>query len=190
MNQYFDAAFYDLMFWEGGDNVTSDEVDAGGTTKYGISLRFIKNIPLSESDIDGDGHVTERDIRSLTSETAKAFYRKYFWLHYQLGNIDSEPVAVKLLNIFVNMRGRSAGRIAQRALKACGVFDVKEDGYLGPLSFDAINELTVSNSLVAMYLAAIRSEQAGFYRLVVQHDQSQKKFLTGWLNRAYDQKPN
>ena len=188
MNHFFDIAFFKLMYWEGHAHYTDDKDDAGGATKFGISLRFLKSLPLDEADIDRDGHVTANDIKSLTDFTAKAFYRKYFWLHYQLGNIEREPVATKLLNIFVNMRGLTAARVAQRALASCGIHDVKEDGYLGPLSFAAINEITCSDSLTAMYLAALRAHQEAIYRLICAENPTQNKFLAGWIRRARDQK--
>ncbi len=174
------------MYWEGGALFHAVLGDAGGATKYGISLRFLKNLPLDESDIDQSGHVTSRDIKELTEEKAKAFYRKHFWLHYQLGEIEREPVSTKLLNIFVNMRGRTAGRVAQRALASCGIHDVKEDGYLGPLSFAGINEITCSDALTAMYLAALRAQQEAIYRLICANNPTQTKFLNGWLRRARD----
>ena len=188
MSRFFDSAFSQLMYWEGGNKFHEVEGDSGGATKYGISLRFLKRLPLEESDIDGDGHVTANDIRSLDEKTVRAFYLKHFWIHYQLGYIENESIAIKLLNIYVNMRGRAAGRVAQRALASCQVHDVKEDGYLGPLSFSAINELTCSPSLTAMYLAALRAHQEGVYRLIVANNSSQDKFLNGWLRRARDQR--
>ena len=188
MSHFFDTAFFKLMFWEGGGVFHKVPGDQGGATNYGISLRFLKSLPLDESDVDRDGHVTEADIKALTDFTAKAFYRKHFWLHYQLGEIEREPVATKLLNIFVNMRGQTAARVAQRALASCGIHDVKEDGYLGPLSFAAINEITCSDSLTAMYLAALRAHQESIYRLICAADPTQNKFLNGWIRRARDER--
>ena len=188
MSRFFDSAFKQLMYWEGGGRFHKVSGDTGGATKYGISLRFLKNLPLDESDIDSDGHVTERDIAQLTEEKARAFYLKHFWIHYQLGYVEREVIAIKLLNIFVNMRGRTSGRVAQRALASCHIHDVKEDGYLGPLSFAAINEATCSPSLTAMYLCSLRAHQEGIYRLIVANNPKQEKFLSGWLRRARDQK--
>lgn len=188
MSIHFDSAFNQLMYWEGGGKFHSVSGDAGGATNYGISLRFLRGLPLDEADLDKDGHVTENDIKSLTEKTARAFYLKHFWLHYQLGNIENEQVAIKLLNIFVNMRGKTAALVAQRALQSCHVHDVKEDGYLGVLSFAAINEATCSPSLTAMYLCALRAHQEGVYRLIVAANPTQDKFLNGWLRRARDQK--
>ena len=188
MSVFFDSAFNQLMYWEGGGKFHEVLGDAGGATNYGISLRLLKNLPLDQADIDGDGHITANDIRLLTKEKARAFYLKHFWIHYQLGNIENEYIAIKLLNIFVNMRGRTAGRVAQRALASCQVHDVKEDGYLGPFSFAAINASTCSPSLCAMFLCSLRAHQEGIYRLIVAHNKSQEKFLKGWLRRARDKK--
>ena len=187
MSRYFDAAFKDLMPWE-GYRLHDVNGDFGGATKFGISLRFMKNLPLEISDIDRDGHVTPLDVAALTIDQARAYYLKYFWIHYQLGNFESEAVAIKLLNIFVNMRGRVAGRTAQRALASCGVRDVKEDGYLGPISQAEINAVSCSPSLTAMFLSALRAQQEGVYRLIVAHNPTQRKFLSGWIRRARDQK--
>lgn len=186
MSHFFDAAFNNLMRWEGGGEYHKVLGDAGGATKYGVSLRFLKSLPPEASDINGDGHVTEDDIRSLTEDRARGFYLKHFWLHYQLGAFESEPVAIKLLNIFVNMRGRVAGRVAQRAIGCCGVHGIKEDGYLGPISQAEINQITCSPSLTAMYLAALRAQQESIYRLIVAHNPLQRKFLEGWIRRARD----
>lgn len=188
MTKYFDAAWHDLQYWEGYGKFHRVPGDPGGATKWGTSLRFIANLPLDEADIDGDGHVTERDIAVLTEDQAKAFCRKHFWLHYQLGAIESLPVATKLLNMFFNMRGRTAGRVAQRALASCGIHDVAEDGYIGPLTQAAINDLCCAPDLVALYLVALRAQQEGVYRLIVANMPELRKFLAGWLRRARDHK--
>ena len=188
MGFFFDSAFKNLMYWEGGDKYHEIKGDSGGATKYGISLRFIKNLPLDDSDINHDGHVTALDIEALDESTSKAFYRKYFWFHYQLGNIETEQVASKIFTIFVNMRGRTAAKVVQRALASCKVRGIKEDGRLGPLSFAAINEVTCDCSLTAMYLTALRAHQESVYRLIAARNSTQTKFLNGWIKRARDEK--
>ena len=67
----------------------------------------------------------------------------------------------------------------QRALRSCD-FNVVEDGYIGPKTLDAINDAN-PNEL----LAAIRSEAAGFYRLIAEKQPNYRRYLIGWLNRAY-----
>ena len=188
MSRYFDAGYKVAQVLEGGSTYHEIAGDNGGATKYGISLRFIENLPIDASDINRDGHVTKDDIAALTDANARGFYLKYFWIKYQLNNFENESVAIKLFTMFINMRSRVVGRIAQRALASCGVFGVKEDGYLGPLSQAEINQVSCSPSLTAMFLAALRAHQEGVYRLIVAHDPAQEKFLTGWIRRARDQR--
>lgn len=173
----FEYAFVSLLEREGGYNNLT--FDYGLATNFGISLRFAQRLPLSDVDVDGDGHITQEDIRELTEDDAEHIYRVYFWDYYKLDNINSASVAAKAFHLFVNMRGRNAGKILQRACRACG-HTLVEDGLIGSKSFAGINSLDEN-----ILFAAICSEAAGFYRCRVAEDVDQKPFLKGWLNRAY-----
>ncbi len=173
----FALAFTALMEEEGGySNLTADH---GGATNFGISLRFLKLLPEDQADITGDGHVDIEDIRALSIDDAEHFYRWHFWDHYRLDQVLTHWPAVKLFGMFVNMRGRVAAAAAQRALLACG-YHVSVDGILGSKSFRAINSANQR-----AYVAALRSEQAWIYRRIVERDDEQGIFLSGWLRRAY-----
>jgi P2 family phage contractile tail tube protein len=52
------------------------------------------------------------------------------------------------------------------------------------IEIDPIN--MIGNVNGADLLAALKSEAAGFYRLIAQANPSQQKFINGWLQRAYD----
>lgn len=188
MQEHFESAFQSLMYWEGGGQYHIVKGDRGLATKYGISLRFLKGLPLEAADIDRNGHVTKEDIEALTKDNARSFYARYFWYHYGIDRIESAGVSSKLLNIFVNMRGRVAGRVAQRALGSVGVKGIVEDGIVGPITRNYINEITARHSGGKNYLTALRSHQEGVYRLIAAHDKTQIKFLPGWVRRARDQK--
>lgn len=173
----FSLAFDHLVEVEGGfSNIAQDH---GGATKLGISLRFLELLPLDEADLNGDGHVSIDDIHALTEHDARDFYRRHFWQHYRLDRLLVHRPAVKLFGMLVNMRGRVAGRAAQRALHACGHF-VAVDGLIGPKTLRAIN-----SAEPRVYLAALRAEQAGVYRRIVERDPEQAVFIGGWLHRAY-----
>jgi len=175
--EVFNSAFEEVVMLEGGFNNISN--DRGGATNYGISLRFAASLPDLEGDIDGNGHVDDEDMKVLDVKTAKRFYFKYFWKHYNCDTIVDDELAKKVFSMFVNMRSRSVGRIVQRALRACGK-TLTEDGIIGKQTKRLMN--TADQDAL---MAAIRSEQAGFYRLIVKADESQEMFLRGWLNRAY-----
>ncbi|MCW8886886.1 MAG: hypothetical protein OQK12_16800 [Motiliproteus sp.] len=174
---HFDAAMAFVLPFEGRGKASED--DRGGETDYGISLRFLKSLPDLEGDLNKDGHVTALDIYALEPAIVKYLYRKYFWTHYGLLNIQNEAIAIRAFSFFVNMRGKQAAKVVQRACRAAG-FDIQADGILGPKSFRAIN----SAKQVAL-ISSIRSEAAAVYRMICQADKTQNKHLKGWLNRAY-----
>jgi lysozyme family protein len=64
-------------------------------------------------------------------------------------------------------------------LRAAGA-QVAEDGIIGPVTLSAINKADPTD-----LLAALKSEAAGFYRLIANANSSQQRFIDGWLNRAY-----
>jgi lysozyme family protein len=65
-------------------------------------------------------------------------------------------------------------------LRAAGK-EVVEDGIIGSATLAAINKADSSD-----LLAALKSEAAGYYRMIAQANPSQQRFIEGWLNRAYD----
>jgi lysozyme family protein len=71
-----------------------------------------------------------------------------------------------------------ANKLIQRALRATGT-QVTEDGIIEPLTLKAINKADPTD-----LLAALKSESAGYYRLIANLNPSQKRFIQGWLNRA------
>lgn len=177
-DENFDSSMLFVLRNEGGyANVKHDK---GGATNYGISTRFLK---LVNKDIDGDGHVTSKDVKSLTKDRAINLYREHFWDHYKLEMIRDVHVSYKAFDMFVNMRGSSAAKILQRACNSSGS-DLSVDGILGRKSFYQINKHSRFTICKAEFLSEIRSEQAKFYRAIVKSDKTQRKFLNGWINRA------
>ncbi len=168
---HFSEAINVVLQHEGG--FSDDKDDAGGATNFGISLRFLKGLG-DEGDIDHDGDVDADDIRKMTVQQAVAIYKTQWWDRYGYEQIHSQDVATKVFDLAVNMGAKRAHIIVQRALRAVGKV-VTEDGVIGPVTMDAIN-----NYQPRGLLPAIRSEAAGFYRGL-----NQPKFLAGWLNRAY-----
>jgi lysozyme family protein len=79
----------------------------------------------------------------------------------------------------VNTGISQAVKLIQRALQAAGT-QVAEDGIIGPITLAAINKADPTS-----LLAALKSESAGYYRLLASANPSQQKFITGWLNCAY-----
>ena len=150
-----------VAFTLGNEGELSDEPeDSGGLTKYGISQRSYPHV----------------DIANLTRDEAIEIYRADFWAPYKEF---PEKVAVKVFDLAVNMGHRPAVTLLQRALRSCGA-DLADDGILGPLTRQA-----VAVAQPDLLVAALRSEAAGFHRLLAGQKPANKKFLNGWIKRSY-----
>lgn len=161
---HFDRAMQTVLHHEGG--YVDDPHDAGGATKYGISLRWLKTV---------DKNADKSIIKNLTLGTAVKLYKTHWWDRYDYDRINNEQVATKIFDLAVNMGATQAHKLAQRAVRAATGRVLVEDGILGSKSIAAINSANPD-----ILLAALRSEAACYYRSL-----NQPRFLNGWLNRAY-----
>src|SRR3990167_5856646 len=154
----FDKALTFSLKWEGGDKITDDPDDAGGLTKYGISKR---------------AHL-DLDIANLTHEQAAEIYKNDYWI---AGGCEAMPFPVNMAHFdaCVNHGIRNATKILQRA---AGVLD---DGRIGPRTMNGIMSMDPYLMAIAMI-----TERNRFYHLIVEANQTQAKFLRGWLNRTAD----
>lgn len=160
--------------------------DPGGATNFGISLRFLQKTGDLDGDgwIDGDinhdGIINIDDIKGLSPDHAAELYDVYWWSKYHYARIDDQSVATKVFDLSVNVGSHAAHICLQRAVRAASGISLLEDGELGDQSFKAIN---TSNPM--KLLAALKSEAAGYYRLIRLKSGNEKTFIEGWLNRAY-----
>jgi lysozyme family protein len=175
-----------------------DPVDRGGTTKYGISLRFLVaegTIDLdgdgrADFDLDGDGDIDGIDIRKLTRGDAKFLYHHCFWRRLDADALP-RPVGEMLFDQAVNAGIGNARRLLQRAINRClkratsAPAQLKVDGAIGPATLQAMNWVLRWGALGMPALTdAFRVEVRLRYRAIADRDPSQKKFLRGWLARA------
>lgn len=184
MSEFFDKAIDTILTNEGG--YVNNAKDPGGATSLGISLRFLKDYAQSNPgdfdtfDVDDDGDIDAQDIKGLTKEGAKYLYKKQFWDKFKYDQIKNFLIARKVFDLCVNMYAAQAHKVVQRAIRAASGIKLLEDGILGPKSIAAINSADQTS-----LLAAIRSEAAGFYRLLAATKPDLQGFLQGWLSRAY-----
>jgi lysozyme family protein len=154
----FTSAVEQVLGDEGGFEERAG--DRGGLTKYGISAREYPNV----------------DVYTLTRDGAIAIYFRDWWQRFRFERLPA-PLAAKCFDLAVNMGATHAIVCLQRALRACGK-RILQDGNLGEQTVAASSAIE-STAL----LAALRSEAAGYYRMLAQTQGRQ--FLDGWLNRAY-----
>ena len=164
----FEKAHTFVARMEGG--FVDDPADPGGTTNYGVSLRFLKTQGLEVGDIDGDGDIDADDIRALTPERAAGVLRRSFWDVFPLDNVP-DPLALAVYDTAVNMGVGQAKRLTQKALS------VDADGRWGPLTWAAIKACTET---VALALVECRRAR---YAALVRNNPALGKFSRGWENR-------
>lgn len=175
----FEQAIPIILLHEG--KFVNDPNDPGGATKFGISLRWLRQLGKLDAgiykdfDINHDGVLDAYDIGNMTEDAAKYLYKTQWWDKYQYGQIQNQLLACKVFDLAVNMGPKMAHRCIQRALRASSGVELIEDGVLGAETLAAINRANPETTL-----AALRSEAAGYYRSL-----NKPRYEKGWLNRAY-----
>lgn len=171
---------------EGG--LVDNPKDPGGITDFGVSLRYaLAEVKLHPDtvrffDVDHDGHVDRKDIAGLTQDRAADIFHQCWWIPGWYANLQPDLIAWKCFDIAVNTGPNRAALLLQKALSATGS-PVPIDGSIGPRSVMAVAAQAAKDKGAAL-LAAIRREQADFYRGLAAREPDLKLFLKGWLNRA------
>lgn len=145
---------------EGG--YVNDPDDRGGETNGGISKNAFPNL----------------DVKNLTESERLKIYREKFWDYYRLGEIKSQLIANQIFILIINGNPLSIGKAIQKGVNRAGL-RIPVDGVLGSQTIAAINTLPESNLSNCICLEAIRR-----YNTIADNDDSQKKFLVGWIRRA------
>lgn len=169
----FIKALNKSLKWEGGLNDIPE--DAGGISKFGISLRFLK---MNNLDINMDGVVDKNDIVSLQKEQVIDIYKKYFWDKLKCDEIDRYIIKSQIFDMGINMGGKTAIKIAQKCCNTLGE-SLVVDGIIGKNTVNAIN--SVSSSILNNLMV---EERIKYYNKIVENKPTQAKFIKGWANRA------
>ncbi len=151
--------------WEGG--LVDHPSDPGGITKWGISLRFLRAIKI---DINGDGVIDGKDIRSLTEDQVTMLYRHHFWSKCLC---DFLPTGIDLavFDCGVNQGPTRAKKLLQKALK------VKVDGKIGPITLAAADKADPSD-LLCEFMVRRAVHYSSLMNVIV--------FGLGWFRRLFD----
>lgn len=157
-----DSMLKDIVNREGG--FSHFPADAGGATKYGITLGTLSFWRKKPTSVE--------DIKNLTPEEAMAIYKE---LYYNKPNISSlpDPLDDLIFDFAVN----SGPQLAIRALQEC--LGITADGICGPLTISAVTQANLHDLINKV----IRWRVMMFAR-IVKKDPSQVVFLAGWLSRA------
>jgi lysozyme family protein len=176
----FDEVIDFVLENEGG--LSENPNDSGGITNFGISYRFLREMPAERLRRYGIfSAVNEQTIRDLTIGQAKMVYRDEFWEQAPFEKIENQTLAMYVFDMAVSHGIRQAVKLVQRSVwairrsRGC----LKDDGILGEKTLRELNEHPLA---ITMVLIATR---ASFYRLIVEKHPKNREFLDGWLNRCY-----
>jgi lysozyme family protein len=182
-DDWFDRAWQTLLEHEGRRFVNHPD-DPGGATKFGVSLRWLRQQGAEVGDFDDDGDVDPDDIRAMTEQEAQALVRERWWGRFKFEErYLTYRLAEKVFDTAYNMGHRQAIRLLQRACRA-NDHPTTVDGLFGPNTQKAMDAAVRQYGDFSL-LAAFRAEQAAYYRVLVAHDDRREAFIDGWLNRAY-----
>jgi lysozyme family protein len=177
-----------VFHWE-GLKFTGGKNDKGGPTKYGVSLRFLKSIPIEDADLNGDGVVTWQDVYSMRLEQAQGLFHRYF---AQPLFVESwpRPLAAVLLDTGVNCGRGSAARWAQAAFNTHrgsfgqNLYALQEDGCFGQKSRAALSMAARTDAGAALITEGIMARRKAHYvRLNATGDPDYTTNFNGWMRR-------
>jgi lysozyme family protein len=165
-----------------GDAYTDDSLDAGGPTKYGITLATLQRARGTS--------VVPADVEGLKRGEAFAIYE---WLYITKPGFDrlisvSQQLGEELIDMGVNMGTAIATLCLQRLLNALNDSqrlypDVRADGDCGPGTLAALRRyLEVrGNDGMLVLLRGILGLKIARYVDVTEHRPANERFLYGWL---------
>lgn len=157
---YFNDACNYLIKIEGG--YVNDPDDRGGETKYGISKRSYPDL----------------DIKNLTVEEAKSIYLQDWWAKEY--DLIPKTIAIKTFITAVHTGSHKTIRLLQGSVNNCSLQRIELDGYIGPVTVNAINKIIETRMLLSYFKLAI----VDYYTDLCDVYPSDIKYLKGWIRRA------
>jgi lysozyme family protein len=157
-----DQSVIDMILLSEGSGYTNDPNDAGGPTRYGITLADLQEWHRGVA-------VTEKDVQQLSRDDAEAIYRVKYLRPFDALPDDIRP---NVVDMGVNAGVQRAAKLLQQLLGAT------VDGWIGPETLSLLK--TFGDRLPIMYVAA----RLIYYEQVIEAKPQNLKWRNGWRNRA------
>lgn len=164
----FLCAFEKMILNEGGYTLHQVSNDRGGLTYAGIAQNFHPQWP-------GWQRLKQDPDDPAITDLVRDFYQQHYWDKLGGGDIESQAIAESLFDFGVNAGVRTAAKLAQLVVGAT------PDGIIGPKSMAQINQAHTELFVANYALAKIAR-----YAEIVNNNDSQRKFLLGWINRTLE----
>jgi len=161
---------------EGG--YVNDPLDRGAETYKGISRRFY-GAWSGWTIVDKYKSYPNVDLNKILKQDeglnklVEDFYKTYFWDTMKLDNIKHPLVADLMFNFGINMGKTSIIKFVQRVL------GISIDGVIGNQTISAINNASEKELAYGLLLECVER-----YSYIINKDQTQIRFIKGWLNRV------
>lgn len=162
----YEWAFEKVMANEGGYILHTVQEDRGGMTFAGISRHY--HPKWKGWKLIDKGKLI--DAKNLVKE----FYKQKFWNAMKGDYIIYDDVAMVIFDFAVNSGIVPAVKLAQK------IIGVQVDGIVGGITVGKINNLEDPHKFVLAY-SLMRIER---YKTICERNETQKKFLIGWINRV------
>ena len=172
--EMFQACISSILEHEGG--LTMDKRDPGGTTNWGVSLRYLKAMGL---DLNGDGQINDEDVIGLHKDGAITVYRKYWWYKYKYEMFYELIIVEKVFDMAVNMGAITAHKLLQIALNRLRWKPITVDGLLGTQTFLAANATNSTKLRDELRICAKHH-----YDEILANHPNMEWARNGWMNRA------
>ena len=158
-----------LVVREGG--YVNDPDDAGGPTKYGITLAALHEWRRAA--------VTASDVEALDKAEAAQIYAQRYFFKPGFDQVRESTLQEFLFDFAVNSGPGAAVRGLQAALKDAGLYAGEIDGDFGPKTAGAL--AAVTNHAALFYATKCQR-----YELMMRYIGAKPvnaKFAAGWANR-------
>lgn len=149
---------------EGYGKFTNDPTDKGGATMSGVTLATFRSIYGSHKTID--------DLKAMTYDQWCYIMKSRYWDKVSCDRLSNQSIAELFADFAINSGATTAAKKVQAALGET------DDGIVGPITLRAIN-----NNHPVIIFNLIKAVRELHYRQIVDKDETQSKYLKGWINR-------
>lgn len=153
-----------------GSAYTDRAADAGGPTKYGITLQTL-------TEYTG-GNRTAADVQALTEDQARAIYRELYWQGPGLYMIADQNLADLVFDCAVQHGPMRAIEWLQQAA------GLQADGVIGEQTKDLLIKLGMGTPKVRAFYRSVLAKRIGFYGEIISNNPREYVFAHGWANRV------
>jgi len=154
---------------EGG--YVDNAADAGGPTKYGITLATLHDWRKAP--------VSAYDVQQLTELEARRIYRANYFTRTGFDAVKDPQLLEFVFDYGVNSGTGAPASALQAVLKREGLYDGAIDGQIGPKSREALAKVT--NWPALFY--AVKCERYELLLRYIGRRPDQAQFAIGWANR-------